>query len=191
MHDIFLIRHGMTEGNKKKRYIGVTDEALCQSGRTALEESRGRRAAQGIAHVYASPLKRCLETADILFPQAARTVAEGLRECDFGIFENKNYQELSQEPQYQKWIESGGSLPFPGGEDPRHFRERSVQTFLEIVRQAQEERIAFVVHGGTIMSIMEALIRPAKSFYEWHTENGCGYRIREEGGRFFLQEKIV
>ena len=36
MPDIYLIRHGMTEGNKKQRYIGTTDEPLCPEGKAAL-----------------------------------------------------------------------------------------------------------------------------------------------------------
>ena len=47
-----------------------------------------------------------------------------LKECDFGDFENKNYKELSGNPDYQAWIDSGGALPFPGGEDPEGFRNR-------------------------------------------------------------------
>ncbi len=190
MHDIFLIRHGMTEGNFKKRYIGVTDEELCERGKMLLEKIKEKRQSNEIDHVYVSPLKRCLETAEILYPGVLKTVIDGLRECNFGNFENKNYQELNGDAEYQKWIESGGIVAFPGGEDPKAFKNRSVKTFLETVYQAEKEKIAFVVHGGTIMSIMEALIQPPKSFYDWHVENGCGYHIQEDRGIFSLCEKI-
>ena len=29
---VILIRHGATMGNQEKRYIGITDEALCDTG---------------------------------------------------------------------------------------------------------------------------------------------------------------
>ena len=32
MLDLWLIRHGQTEGNKSGKYIGVTDESLCVEG---------------------------------------------------------------------------------------------------------------------------------------------------------------
>ena len=32
MIKLWLIRHGKTEGNKLARYIGTTDEPLCQEG---------------------------------------------------------------------------------------------------------------------------------------------------------------
>lgn len=34
------------------------------------------------------------------------------RECDFGIFEGKNYEELKENRDYQRWLDSGGVLPF-------------------------------------------------------------------------------
>lgn len=190
MRDIFLIRHSITEGNLKNRYIGTTDEVLCPQGRALLLEIKQQRDKDDIEHVYVSPLKRCLETADILYPNVQKTTVKGLRECDFGIFENKNYQELDGSLEYQKWIDSNGTLPFPGGEDPKVFRERSVEAFLQTVEKMKEKRAAFVVHGGTIMSIMEALIQPRKNFYEYHVKNGCGYHLREENGNFLLYEKI-
>lgn len=39
---------------------------------------------------------------------------------------------------------------------------------------------ALVVHGGTIMNIMEAYALPKKEFYEWHVGNGCGYLVELE-----------
>ena len=36
---------------------------------------------------------------------------------------------------------------------------------------------ALVIHGGTIMNIMEKYALPKKEFYEWHVGNGCGYLV--------------
>ena len=55
------------------------------------------------------------------FPGAEQVVCEQMRECDFGLFEGKNYQELTGNPKYQSWIDSGGTKAFPGGEDPMEF----------------------------------------------------------------------
>ena len=62
MLKIWLIRHGMTEGNRYQRYIGVTDEPLCEEGRELL----GKFTYPKPQAVFVSPLKRCLETATIL-----------------------------------------------------------------------------------------------------------------------------
>ena len=63
-----------------------------------------------------SPLRRCQETAEILFPEQKVRIIDQLAECDFGAFENKNYKELSDDPRYQAWIDSNGIMAFPGGE---------------------------------------------------------------------------
>ncbi len=48
---------------------------------------------------------------------------------DFGQFEGKNYEELKDNPDYQKWIDSNGTLPFPGGEPREQFIRRSMEGF--------------------------------------------------------------
>ena len=52
MHDIFLIRHSITEGNLQKRYIGMTDEPLCEEGILLLKQIRQRRKQKEADHVY-------------------------------------------------------------------------------------------------------------------------------------------
>ena len=51
--------------------------------------------------IYVSPLKRCVQTAAILFPEEPVHIIEELSECDFGEFENKNYKELDGNANYQ------------------------------------------------------------------------------------------
>ncbi len=185
MVELYLIRHGKTPGNELGRYIGTTDEGLSLGGRKALEGCRCPK----VEVVYASPLRRCRETAKILWPGIPVHFMEKLRECDFGEFENKNYRELSGNPAYQAWVDSGGTLPFPGGEKGADFRSRCREGFLEAleeIRKTGKKQAAFVVHGGTIMSILEAYALPGHDFYHWQAKNGKGYRTwwdeREEGG---------
>ena len=62
MIKLWLIRHGKTEGNKLSRYIGTTDEPLCQEGTEFLHKMDYPK----VQAVYVSPLKRCVQTAEIL-----------------------------------------------------------------------------------------------------------------------------
>ena len=184
---IYLIRHSMTKGNKEKRYIGTTDESLCLEGIQLLEERKGMY--PEVTYVYVSPMKRCVQTAEIIYPEMMKAGAyscnEKLRECDFGLFENHNYIELSGCPEYQAWIDSGGKLPFPEGESREAFIRRTLEGFWEVVRDAQahdRETIAVVAHGGTIMSIMERYAvkedgTPAGSYYDYQIKNGEGYEL--------------
>ena len=188
---LLLIRHGKTKGNLEKRYIGTTDEPLCEEGIRELCTARlmtedGEHSLQP-ARILASPMKRCLETAEILFPGREITVLQDLRECDFGDFENKNYLELAGNEEYQRWIDSGGTFPFPHGEAQEDFRARCCRAFENAVTGMEEEGIgsaAFVVHGGTIMAVMERFACPAGSYYDFQVNNGKGYLLEGQNGRY-------
>ena len=177
MLKVIMIRHGMTYGNTLGRYIGTTDEPILESEAENLKKYRF----EPVDAVYSSPMKRCVETAKILFPDNKAELIQGFRECDFGEFENKNYQELSDNPNYQEWVNSGGKNAFPDGESPQEFIQRTVDAFTEIVKKArffEYEQIALVVHGGTIMSILDAYGIPHQDYFDWHVGNGEGYIVR-------------
>ena len=176
MIKLWLIRHGMTEGNKKARYIGVTDEPLCPEGIEVLHKMDY----PGLDAVYVSPLKRCVQTAAILFPEEPVQIIEELSECDFGELENKNYKELDGNADYQAWVDSNGMLPFPGGESREEAKRRNLTGFDKAVTRCIRRGIsqaALVIHGGTIMNIMEEYAQIPRSFYEWHVKNGGGYEV--------------
>ncbi len=172
---IILIRHGMTPGNKEKRYIGLTDEGLCAEGIDQISDAVQQQRYPKADVVYVSLLKRCRETAEIIYPHLEPISCEALKECDFGEFENKNYLELSGNENYQKWIDSNGSLGFPEGETPEGFKNRCQNAYENIISNIQDKDAAFIVHGGTIMAILEKFGEPKKSFYDWQLKNGEGY----------------
>lgn len=183
MIKLALIRHGKTLGNTQGRYIGTTDEPLCPEGISALQ---GRAEEYPAAElVFSSPMKRCIQTAKILYPDLEPYVLTGFRECDFGEFENKNYEELSGNPAYQAWIDSGGTLAFPKGESREQVAERTVGAFRQMFAVCKERRagcVALVVHGGTIMTIMEQFASPKKDYYDWQVKNGCGFLTEVKEG---------
>ena len=184
---ILFIRHGLTAGNLEKRYIGRTDEPLCSEGIALLKELN----IPSCEAVVCSPMKRCIQTAEILFPHSGYLTAEDLRECDFGDFEGRNYRELADNADYQKWVDSGGSLPFPNGEAPEDFRRRCVKGFEKIIVSCEKvSSMAFVVHGGTIMSILEKYAVPRRDYFDWQCENGHGYVCRWNGSELHITEKL-
>ena len=149
--EILLIRHFMTRGNAERRYIGTTDEALLP-GQTASCPSPDVQA------VAVSPLRRCIETAEIICPGVRRYVCDELRECDFGLF---------------------GKIPFPKGEGRDDFCRRCEEGFCRMTDRFIEEgyeSAAFVVHGGTIMAILDRFAAWKADFYHWQVKNGEAYR---------------
>ena len=159
--DISLIRHGMTPGNEEHRYIGTTDEPLSKKGREQLLALREKGVYPAAACVAASPLKRCRQTVELLYPGQASCVVDQFREMDFGAFEGHNYEELKADARYQAWIDSNGTLPFPQGESREQFQRRCVEGFCKLLkemwtRERSLSSLALVVHGGTIMALLYA-----------------------------------
>lgn len=172
---VYMIRHGMTKGNKEKRYVGSTDESilpeeLIRFGHFKMEE---------VDKVVVSPLKRCRETAEILYRGKKILVEPDFRECDFGQFEYKNYLELKDHEAYQKFIDSNGTSGFPGGEDRDCFQKRCCEAFVELIRREKaDSKIAMVVHGGTIMAILDEYSIPHKDYFCWQVKNGEGFVMK-------------
>ena len=190
---LYLIRHGQTPGNKLQRYIGTTDEPLSTEGKEFLEKLTYPMPEA----LYVSPLCRCVETAGILFPGKSFHIIEELSECDFGEFENKNYKELSGNQDYQRWIDSNGTLPFPGGESREQFIRRSMEGFdrmmSDILKKSEKNTgiqndtdpqylnsdrgteipVVTIVHGGTIMAVLSSLTRG--EYFDFQVKNGEGY----------------
>lgn len=168
---VCFIRHAMTRGNLEKRYIGRTDESLCDEGTAELRKHKYPNA----DIVFSSPMKRCIETARLIYPHISPIIENDLCECDFGSFEGKNYEELNGREDYQKWIDSGGTLPFPEGEAREEFIDRSCNAFTRLMSGCSLDTVAFVVHGGTIMSILSRLVVPSRDYYDLMCKNCCGY----------------
>lgn len=174
---VYLIRHGKTQGNVERRYIGSTDQPLCPQGRQELQN----KTVPAADRIIVSPLLRCRETAEILYPGQNVEIADDLRETDFGAFENHTYEELKDDPQYCAWLDAAGATAPPGGESRAQQQERTIRAFRGIIATCREdERVALVVHGGTIMSLLEAL-EPAHRFYDWQAPNGGGYTCAWDG----------
>lgn len=179
---LVMIRHGATASNREKRYLGRTDEPLSEEGRQALLDSRKRYVCPEPDMLFSSPMKRCLQTAQILYPELEPFRIAEWKEMDFGEFEGKNYRDLNGDARYQAWIDSGGTLPFPEGESREEFQKRCLLGLERMVRKLREaprlpETVGLIVHGGTIMALLDGLGEGAgeKSYFDYQTENGQGY----------------
>lgn len=185
MINIVFIRHGATQGNLEKRYVGRTDEPLCDLGtRQALSLREHKFPSE---HIFVSPMQRARQTAEIIFPESRYTVAEDFRETDFGIFEGKTASELSEDRDYRAWVSSMCTMPIPKGEDIMQFKRRCTETFRKIIEAMPDgEAASFVLHGGVIMAIMEEFCEGGADFYDYHIENGEFVICKFDGERLLF-----
>lgn len=192
---VYFIRHGKTPGNLLKRYIGGrTDQSLCEAGKAELTDLKDAHHYPAAAKVYVSPMRRCRETAAILFPLAEQILVEGMREMDFGRFENRSHADMSQDADYQAWLSTMCEGPVPQGETKESFTDRCTQSFLDIAKGwepgKEAEPAVFVVHGGTIMAILSRLVKSDRQYYQWYTENGHGYQCSWDGTGLKLEREL-
>ncbi|MFI3209235.1 MAG: histidine phosphatase family protein, partial [Eubacteriales bacterium] len=167
---LYFVRHLKTKGNYEKRYIGCTDESIAFNG----DEQLNYKLPEYPDKIYASPMKRCIQTAHFLYPERKVCTKERLKEMNFGEFENHTYEELKDNKNYQDFIQ-GIENPI-GGESRTSFKERCLRVFHEITTECKpEEEIVIVCHGGTIMAIMEKLEVQHRSFYDYQIPNGGVY----------------
>ena len=179
MNRLLLIRHGSTAGNLQRRYIGRTDEPLCEAGILQVLALKERHLPAD--RVFASPMLRTRQTAELLFPMMPHTVVADFREMDFGQFEGKTSAELSGNASYRCWVDSWCRDPTPGGESAGSFQKRTCAAFRRVMNTVSDgETAVFVVHGGTIMSIMEAYAVPHRDYFDYHIGTGqmlsCTYQ---------------
>lgn len=177
-YKLYLIRHGFTAGNIDGRYIGATDLPLCKEGEIELIDLKKEKDYPDVGIIYTSPLKRCIQTAEILYPAVFTKKVSDIREFNFGEFENRKLEDLQNDARYLKWMkEPNISIP-DGGESPVAFKQRIASGIQFILQDLMHEKIqsaAVITHGGVIMEILHSYGLPQRPPMEWSVKHGFGY----------------
>ena len=160
--ELIFIRHGKTPGNLAGRYVGRTDEPLLPESREEILCRKMKNEYPPADIVFTSPMLRCIETARIIYPGKKRIEIPDFRECDFGEFEMKNYEVRRRS---MRGFYRAMELAYSGADPMTDQFLMESDPFTEPVNS-----VAFVVHGGTIMSILSVIC--GGDFYDYQTENG-------------------
>ncbi|MCQ2416752.1 MAG: histidine phosphatase family protein [Oscillospiraceae bacterium] len=179
-YHISLYRHGKTDANDKGLYIGSTDYALNDAGRSELYDKLDAYTYPRVERVYTSPLQRCTETAEILFPNREIVIAEDFRELHFGKFEGRSAEELLQDKEYLEWIRGGMDAKPPEGESVSELCIRTYQGFYRILLEMMQENfqhVALVTHTGVIANALACFGIPKLDPKQIHINAGEGFEI--------------
>lgn len=162
MTKLLLVRHGQTLWNHIARYQGHSDIELSDTGRNQAKLLADRLANESLQAVYASDLKRALETASIIAEPHGLPVQtlSGLREISFGAWEGLTYQEIKTRYRdiADSWHAAPGEVQIPGGESFQELTARANSAIMDLVNRHDSATIAVVAHGGTIRAIICALL---------------------------------
>lgn len=180
-YTIHILRHAFTRGNLEGRYIGQTDESLCREGIEQLKKMKSDYNYPNAQVVFSSSLKRCTETAKILYPDKTPIEMRGFEECDFGEFEGHTAEELAPYKEFSEWLAGKEDAKPLNGESNVDFSSRICDTFNKTVEGLFKTGITeavIITHGGVLMTLMAAFGLPELPMTEWLCPSCCGYTVR-------------
>ncbi|MBV9027198.1 MAG: histidine phosphatase family protein [Candidatus Eremiobacteraeota bacterium] len=156
MGRIVLCRHGATENNALGQFLSFSDPPLSRAGRMQCERLRADLPSPFV-RCYVSPMRRCLQTREIVAPDVPFTIENALREVSFGEWEGKTMH----------WLES--HVPEQVADrrrDPVTFRPPGGESFQDVARRLKpvidalrsQTPTLVIGHRGTL-SVLERLLR--------------------------------
>lgn len=159
---IFLIRHGATILSAEDRFAGATDVPLSDEGREQVRRLAVRLGGEKIAAVYASPMGRTVETANILAAPHELEVQkrDGLREISHGRWERLTRREVEEQfpEEAAAWERDPYTFAPQGGESGLDVTARALPALLEIVRTHPHQCVLVASHKATIRLLLSSLL---------------------------------
>ena len=179
-YHISFFRHGHTKANDNGMYIGTTDFPLSDKGRAELYDKTEHFVYPKVERVYSSPLTRCTETAEILFPDREIVMADEFSELHFGKFEGKTADELMDSQEYHDWLKGGMDAKPPEGESVAELCVRTYRGLHRILMEMMDEdmrHVAIVTHSGVIANAIACFGLPKYDPKQIQCEAGEGFEV--------------
>ena len=157
-----MVRHGATVLSAEDRFAGATDVELSDEGREQTRRLAERLSREKIAAVYASPLGRTMETAQILAAshQLEVQACEGLREISHGRWEQMTRREVEEKfpEEAAEWEKDPYTFAPSGGESGLAVTARALPALIDLVREYRGKNILVVSHKATIRLLLSSLL---------------------------------
>lgn len=162
MAKILLARHGATELNSARMFVGQRDAELSVLGQSQVKKLSERLAAEKLDVIYSSDLKRAMVTAQTIAAKHKMEIIKcpELREVNYGKFEGLTFEQITQlYPELAGLFSNWDlKLKFPDGESVEELKQR-VNKFLKRLKDLdQEQTILIVAHGGPLRLIICSLL---------------------------------
>lgn len=184
--EIILLRHGETDMNKNHLYFGHLDPSLNETGKKQLERSkcslRKIENIDEINEIFCSPLKRCIESLDILKISKNININydDNFKELNFGIFEGKTYKEICENyPEEVKRMKvEWRTFKVEGSESLEELEKRVVSKLEEIFVSRKGKKILLVAHAGVIKILLSHyLVGNIDLYWKLKIDNGAISKI--------------
>lgn len=192
-YTLYLFRHGITKGNINAQYIGHTDYPLTTYSIDELKSIRTKHHYPEVDAVFVSPLKRAMQSADIMFPKNNKIVIDNFIEYNFGEFEECTADDLKDNEDFKAWIQGDIHARPPFGESNAEFVQRICESFEKVIAGCIAEgmeNIAIVSHAGVIMTILSCYGLPEAPMAHWQMDPGYGFKLRIDPSLWMRANKM-
>src|SRR3954469_9132045 len=153
---LHLLRHGQHDlggGVLAGRMPGV---GLPERGGAEIAAAAERLANETIAALYASPLQRTRESAEIGSERLGVLIEfrDDLIELDFGEWTGTTFNSIRSDPRWHPWHQHRSLARIPGGETMRAVQYRVVEAILDIAERHHDAAAVVISHGDVIRSAL-------------------------------------
>jgi len=159
---LYLVRHGATPLSAEDRFSGAANVFLSDTGRFQAERLAQRLADDAITAIYASPLDRTMETANIIAQPRKLTPIpkDGLREISHGHWEGRSRKEVEDSfpEEYATWESDPFTFAPKDGESGISVLARALPVIREVVETHKDGNILVVSHKATIRLLISSLL---------------------------------
>jgi broad specificity phosphatase PhoE len=162
-----LLRHGEHAVQGRICAGRMPGVVLSERGRGEAEAAAQRLVDRGIAAIYASPMERTRQTAEIVGRQLSLPVSilDDLAELDFGEWTGLTFDEVRKDPRWPEWATHRSLSCIPGGETMRGVQGRVVEALMEMRREHPGDNVVVVSHGDVIRAALVFALGMPLDFY--------------------------
>ena len=181
----YLMRHGQTLFNLRRKIQGACDSPLTELGikqaRTAGEYFKDIE----LDYAYSSTSERSSDTLEqIIGADMPYIRLKGLKEMNFGTFEGESEDLNPKDKTAFETVFLGY-----GGESRKQVSERMVRTCTEIMEKDGHNTVLAVSHAGACFNFLSYWQDPAEELKKGFP-NCCIFKFEYENGKFTLLETI-
>lgn len=152
--NVIFVRHGQSEGNLLRVFLGHTDRNLTQLGEIQAKKTAEFLKDRKIDRIYSSDLKRAFNTAKPLADLKGIDIikTEELREIFAGYWENISINDIKEKyvQSYNTWMSNIGRARLDGGESVIELQERIKNEVMRIVSENDNKTIVIFTHATPI-----------------------------------------
>ncbi len=186
MTRVIIVRHGRTEWNRVERFRGRVDIGLDEVGMKQAEVAAKRIREWPISAIYSSPLRRAMDTSEIIAAPLRLNVQpmSGIIDIDYGSWQGLSTEQViaRDDSLYSQWIESPYEVKFPGGESFAEVRERVASAIGDLIQQYPKETFVLVSHKVICQILILNLLGLDSSHFWQITQDVCAMNLFEVRG---------